>query len=121
VGLAAPQIGEPVRAFVLDVSGHPKATTSHGLVVVFDPVVLEESGEALGREGCLSVPHLTADVRRATRIVVAGMNPDGRRLVLSMEGFEARAALHEIDHLDGALILDRVASADALFPRRVYL
>jgi len=121
VGLAAPQIGEPVRAFSLDVTGHRKTTSSNGLVVLFDPELLESEGEGLAREGCLSVPDLTADVRRARRIALAGLDPDGRRRVLRMDGFEARAALHELDHLDGVLILDRVDSASALFPRRVYL
>ena len=67
------------------------------------------------------MPDLTADVRRALGIVLAGLDPDGHRRVLRMDGFEARAALHELDHLDGVLILDRVDSASALFPRRVYL
>ncbi|HXF56941.1 MAG TPA: peptide deformylase [Actinomycetota bacterium] len=120
VGLAAPQVGVGLRAFVLDVSGHPRATSSHGLVVLFDPVLLEAHDPEVRREGCLSVPHLTADVRRARRIVVAGTGPDGRRLVYQMEGFEARAALHELDHLDGLLILDRVSSASDLFPRKTY-
>jgi peptide deformylase len=121
VGLAAPQIGEPIRVFALDVTGHPKATSSNGLVVLFDAELLESEGEQMAREGCLSVPDLTADVRRARRIVMAGLDPEGRRRVLAMDGFEARAALHELDHLDGILILDRVDSASALFPRRVYL
>jgi peptide deformylase len=121
VGLAAPQIGEPVRAFALDVAGHPKATTSNGLVILFDPQIVTSEGEATAREGCLSVPDLTADVRRATTIEVTGLDREGRRPVLVMEGFEARAAQHELDHLDGLLILDRVGSASSLFPRRVYL
>src|SRR5437870_3983206 len=99
VGLAAPQIGESVRSFALDVTGHRKATTSHGLVVLFDPELLEAEGSDVGREGCLSVPDFTADVRRAIRIVLAGMDPHGVRSEITMEGFEARAAQHELDHL----------------------
>ena len=120
VGLAAPQIGVSLRAFALDVTGHRRATSSHGLVVLFDPKILEADGSDLRREGCLSVPDLTADVRRAERILVAGTDPDGVRVELETEGFEARAVLHEIDHLDGLLILDRVASPSNLFPRKVY-
>ncbi|HEX2057388.1 MAG TPA: peptide deformylase [Actinomycetota bacterium] len=121
VGLAAPQIGVSRRAFALDVSAHPKATVSHGLVVLFDPVIVESSGRKVGREGCMSVPDLTADVARATSIVVAGTAPDGDRRVVATEGFEARAFQHEIDHLDGVLILDRVASlATDVFRRKVY-
>lgn len=120
VGLAAPQVGESVRAFVLDVSGHPKAATSHGLVVLFDPEVMEAHEPEVMREGCLSVPDLTADVRRARRVVLRGLGLDGRERVYQLEGFEARAAQHEVDHLDGLLILDRVSSDSDLFPRKVY-
>ena len=120
VGLAAPQIGESVRAFVLDVRGHPKAATSNGLVVLFDPVVTEQEGSDVAREGCLSVPDLTADVRRAVSVVVRGTDEEGAERLLTFEGFEARVALHELDHLDGHLILDRVDSPSSLFPRRIY-
>ncbi len=121
VGLAAPQIGVSRRAFALDVSEHPKTTVSHGLVVLFDPVIVESSGRKVGREGCMSVPDLTADVARATSVVVVGTAPDGGRKVIATEGFEARAFQHEIDHLDGMLILDRVASlATDVFRRKVY-
>jgi peptide deformylase len=121
VGLAAPQIGVEVRSFALDVTGHRKARSPNGLVVLFDPELLEADGEKMAREGCLSVPELTADVRRATRIRIAGLTPEGERRELDMEGFEARAAQHELDHLEGLLILDRVDAASSLFPRRVYL
>lgn len=120
VGLAAPQIGLSVRAFCLDVSTHPKAATNHGLVVLFDPEVVEHHGEEVMREGCLSVPDFTANVHRWRELVLQGVDADGGRRVFRMEGFEARAAQHELDHLDGMLILDRLRSADDLFPRRTY-
>ena len=121
VGLAAPQIGVSRRAFAVDVSSHPKTTVCHGLVVMFDPVVLETSGRKVAREGCMSVPDLTANVARATHIVVQGRSPDGDTLVIATEGFEARAFQHEIDHLDGLLVLDRVASLESdVFQRKVY-
>ena len=63
---------------------------------------------------------LTADVRRAVRVVVKGLDPEGVARVYQMEGFEARAVQHEIDHLDGLLILDRVSSSVDVFPRKVY-
>ena len=121
VGLAAPQIGVSRRAFALDVTGHPKTKTCHGLVVVFDPVLLESSGRELGREGCMSVPDLTANVVRAKRVVVGGRSPEGEEVRFDADAFEARALQHELDHLDGFLILDRVASlATDVFRRKVY-
>lgn len=121
VGLAAPQIGVPARAIVVDASQHPKTTVSHGLVVLFDPVIVEFGGREVGREGCMSVPDLTANVARATHLVVEGVDPGGKEVVVATEGFEARVFQHEIDHLDGLLILDRVASPSTdIFKRRVY-
>ena len=121
MGLAAPQIGVSKRAFALDVSGHPKTKVCHGPVVMFDPVVVETAGRKVGREGCMSVPDLTADVPRATEIVVQGRTPEGSQMIVVTSGFEARAFQHEIDHLDGVLILDRVASlATDVFRRKVY-
>ena len=121
VGLAAPQIGISQRVIAVDVSSHPKAILSHGLVVMADPVVTEVEGREIGREGCMSVPDLTANVARAERIVVSGVGPEGNPLVIATEGFEARAFQHEIDHVDGFVILDRVASlATDVFRRRVY-
>jgi peptide deformylase len=68
----------------------------------------------------MSVPDLTGDVPRATRLVVRGLAPDGTDRVLQVDAFEARAFLHELDHLDGLLFLDRVVAAGAVFPRKVY-
>jgi len=116
VGLAAPQLGERVRVVVVDVRGHPKAETDNGLLVLANPRVVSAEGSEVAREGCLSIPDLTANVRRATSIVVE--HAEGR---LVSEGFEARCVLHEIDHLDGVLFLDRVESlVDDVFRRRSY-
>lgn len=121
VGLAAPQIGVSRRAFSLDVSIHPRGTPNHGEFVLFDPELLFDEGSELRREGCLSVPDYTADVRRALRVVVRGTDATGRERVIDTEGFEARALQHELDHLDGVLILDRVASVRTdVFRRKTY-
>lgn len=121
VGLAAPQIGVPRRAFSLDVSLHPKGSPNHGEFVLFDPELLLSEGSELRREGCLSVPDYTADVRRAVRVVVRGTDAAGAERVITAEGFEARALQHELDHLDGRLILDRVASVRTdVFRRKTY-
>jgi len=120
VGLAAPQIGVARRAFVVDVSGHKKAASCHGEFVLFDPELLSADGPELAREGCMSVPDLTVDVLRPTRVTVVGTAPDGERIVIEADAFEARAVLHEIDHLDGFVILDRAAGPHAVFARKVY-
>ncbi|MDP9403800.1 MAG: peptide deformylase [Actinomycetota bacterium] len=120
VGLAAPQIGVSLRAFVIDVSGHRKARSCHGEVVLLDPEVLVAQDPVHGREGCMSVPDLTGEVARATTLVVRGLTLEGEERVLRVDAFEARAVQHEIDHLDGLLFLDRVSSADAVFRRKVY-
>src|SRR5438270_8841274 len=73
VGLAATQIGVALRAFAVDVSGHRKARSCHGEVVLFNPELLVASDPAVAREGCMSVPDLTGDVGRATSVVVRGI------------------------------------------------
>jgi peptide deformylase len=114
VGIAAPQIGELVRVAVVDCTGHPKAPGAHGELVLVNPVIVAASGSEVGREGCLSIPELTGNVRRATAITV-----EADDLRLEAEGFEARAIQHEIDHLDGLLFLDRVESpATDVFRRK---
>lgn len=119
VGIAAPQVGELWRLAYVDCTGHRKAPDAQGPIWLIDPALREAEGDELGREGCLSLPEITANVRRATRIVVETTGLDGRRSSVEARGFEARAILHEMDHLDGILILDRVASlALDVFPRR---
>jgi peptide deformylase len=110
VGLAAPQLGDEVRIVAVDVSEHPRATRHHGLLVLVNPVIRLSSGSEIAREGCLSIPDLTANVKRATEVLVEASDPEGETRAIEAEGFEARALQHEIDHLDGILFLDRVAS-----------
>ena len=84
-------------------------------------MIVESSGREVGREGCMSVPDLTAKVVRAQGVVVRGIDPDGKDRIIATDGFEARALQHEIDHLDGLLILDRVASLSTdVFRRQTY-
>jgi len=131
VGIAAPQIAEEVRITVVDCSGHPKAQDSnHGLMVLVNPVIVAAHGAEVGREGCLSIPHLTANVRRATDVTVHALDAaaliDGSAAAPSevrfdSSGFEARCMQHEIDHLDGILFLDRVDSLSRdVFRRKTY-
>lgn len=116
VGLAAPQIDEPVRVIAVDVSEHPRAETSNGELVLANPRVVSSEGSVVMREGCLSIPDLTANVRRPASVVIE--HAEGS---LTSEGFEARCLLHELDHLDGILFLDRVESlVDDVFRRKSY-
>jgi peptide deformylase len=122
VGLAAPQVGVGVRLFVVDVTGHPKTVTNHGAFVLANAEIVEASRWRPGREGCMSVPDLTGDVKRATRIVVNGELPGtGMKVTVTTDAFEARALQHEIDHCAGKLFLDRVSGAHAVYPRQTYL
>ncbi len=121
VGLAAQQIGVAARVLTVDVRNHPKTRTCHGLFVLCNAEIVAASQWQKGREGCLSVPDLTGDVKRAGRLVVTGQLPGtGRPVTLTTDAFEARALQHEIDHCAGTLFLDRVAGPHAVFARKVY-
>jgi peptide deformylase len=122
VGLAAPQVGVGARMLAVDVSAHPRTRDHHGTFVLCNAEVVEASRNERAREGCLSIPDLTGDVRRATRLVVRGQLPgSGAEVTLTASAFEARALQHEIDHCAGLLFLDRVAGAHAIHARQTYL
>jgi peptide deformylase len=121
VGLAAPQIGESVRMIIVDVSLHPKGDSSAREILLVNPRVVFATGSEVAREGCLSVPEFTADVRRAAEVVVEGLTYTGEPWTIEASDFEARALQHEIDHLDGLLFLDRVESLSRdVFRRKTY-
>lgn len=122
VGVAAPQIGVTLRVCVVDVSGsrHGK-DNNHGQLCMINPEIVARSGNAIMREGCMSVPDYTGDVERATGITVRFSEPDGSERTIEATGFEAVAIQHEMDHLDGILFLDRVVSLKTgLFRRKNY-
>lgn len=122
VGLAAPQVGRGVKVFCVDVSEHPKTRDHHGTFVLCNAEVVESSRNEKAREGCMSVPDFTGDVKRASRVLVRGQLPGtGEEVELRANAFEARALQHEIDHCEGLLFLDRVAGAQAIHPRKTYL
>lgn len=105
VGLAAPQVGVPLRVFVADPS---VGRNADDLVVLVNPAVVEEEGVQSEEEGCLSVPGFAATVRRPSRLVVRGLDRDGEPIEVEGTGLLARALQHELDHLDGSLFLDRL-------------
>lgn len=120
VGIAAPQVGRHQRIVIVDVSRRPK-TSSHGHLVLVNPEIVHWEGFEMGREGCLSVPDYTGNVIRATRLRLKARDPTGVQREYEMDGFEARAVQHELDHLDGLLFVDRVVSRRTdLYRRKVY-
>lgn len=122
VGLAAPQVGAGVKVFCVDVSEHPKTRTHHGTYVLCNAELVESSRNQKAREGCMSAPDFTGDVKRASLVTVKGQLPGtGEWVTLRADAFEARCLQHEMDHCDGYLFLDRVAGAHAIYQRQTYL
>jgi len=121
VGIAAPQVGYFQRIAIVDVSNTRKPVPNHGYMILINPEITHWDGFEMGREGCLSVPDFTGNVIRATQIKIKAQDPWGEPLEYEMEGYEARAVQHELDHLDGMLFTDRVVSRRTdLFQRKVY-
>ena len=120
VGIAAPQVGRFERIVIIDVSSKPDIP-NHGKLILINPKIVSKQGSVVGREGCLSVPDYTGNVMRAEALTLQALNLVGKTVNYQMEGFEARAISHEIDHLDGVLFLDRLVSRrNSLFRRKVY-
>jgi len=101
VGLAAPQVGVLQRIIVI----HPEGMKPTALI---NPKIIKLEGEQIGQEGCLSIPGLYGDVKRAFYVEVEALDRRGRELIYELEGMPARIAQHEIDHLDGVLFIDKV-------------
>jgi peptide deformylase len=121
VGIAATQVGRLQRIVIVDCANTRKPVPNQGRLVLVNPEITEWDGFELGREGCLSVPDYTGNVIRAERIKLKAQDPFGLSLEYEMEGFEARAVQHEVDHLDGTLFVDRLVSRRTdLFQRKVY-
>lgn len=120
VGIAAPQIGALQRMVAVDATGHRKARSCHGELILIDPVITWRRGNVRMREGCLSIPDFTGDVRRSEEIEVEARTLTGDLVRIRCDAYEARIILHELDHLDGILFLDRVASAAHVYPRKTY-
>jgi len=120
VGIAACQIGEMARVAIVDTSGHRKfGAQSRGKMILVNPCITAQNGERLGREGCLSLPDFTANVRRAMAVTLSYQDENGEARAIHATDFEAVAIQHEVDHLDGILFLDRVANLNTdVFPRK---
>jgi len=99
-GLAAPQVGVGKRVFVYDIDDEP--------IVVINPVIAESRGEWTYLEGCLSVPGLSWEITRPKEVLLTGYDLDGNELQIEADELEARVFQHELDHLDGVLLLDHL-------------
>src|SRR6185369_4635424 len=108
IGLAATQVGEPLRNIVLDVHDKEEGPGKNLLKLV-NPVITEREGLITFEEGCLSVPDYTAEVKRAERIVLKAWTPDEKEIAIEADGLLAIALQHELDHLDGKLFIDRIS------------
>ncbi|MES0350418.1 MAG: peptide deformylase, partial [Desulfobacteria bacterium] len=116
VGLASNQVGEPCRIILCDTSAKDEP---HDLVVLINPEIVETDGLVVYEEGCLSVIDYTADVKRAERVTVKGLDREGNPVLLKKEGLPAIVLQHEIDHLDGMLFIDRISTLKReLYKRR---
>lgn len=117
IGLAAPQVGIPLRIMVVDVSAKEKGP---GLIVLINPVIISSEGEIEEEEGCLSIPDFKAKIKRAEEVIVRGLNRKEEEIQIKGRGLLARALQHEVDHLDGTLIIDRVSPIKReIFKRRL--
>ena len=106
IGLAAPQVGELKRVIVVDISSgeHPEE-----LVVLINPELEAQEGSVVNEEGCLSFPDITLEIERPQWVKVRGLRPEGGKVELEAEGLLACALFHEIDHLNGVLIINRAS------------
>ena len=107
VGLAAPQVGISSRLFVMDCTNGKDPSRKFTFV---NPVIEIIEGSETGEEGCLSVPGFSFDIKRPTRVVVHGSDASGQPLSLEAAGLEARCVCHEVDHLDGRLLISRISA-----------
>ena len=118
VGLAATQVGVPLRVFVIDLSVGRRAAD---LIVMVNPVFVERDGMQLEEEGCLSVPGFNATVVRPARAVVRGLDRSGSEQTIEGRELLARAFQHEMDHLDGTVFIDRLRGIKKdLIVRRIH-
>lgn len=117
VGLAANQVGVSKQVAVIDVSSREEESS---LIVLVNPEIVHREGETASEEGCLSIPDYTTIVKRAERVKVRCLDRRGNRIEIEADGLLARALQHEIDHLDGFLLIDRIGRIKREFFRKRY-
>jgi len=107
VGLAAPQVGRSIRIFVVDPFWF-KENGEKNPVVLINPEFIEFEGRINSEEGCLSLPDVYENVSRAKKVIIKGLNPEGKEIKIETDGLFARSLQHEYDHLEGILFIDKV-------------
>ena len=107
IGLAAPQIGQPIQLAIIDLSMGEKPEEH---MILINPQITESEGSETEEEGCLSVPGFLLPINRKTKIFLKAIDLDGNEINQEFEGYKARVIQHEIDHLNGVLIVDRISS-----------
>jgi peptide deformylase len=117
IGLAAPQVGVSKRLAVIDLSTDEN---KFPLLVIINPVIAQKEGIIEFEEGCLSIPEYRVKVKRSEKVTVNCLDHEGREQVIEADGLLAIALQHEIDHLDGKLLLDRVSPIKRAFFKKRY-
>jgi peptide deformylase len=107
-GLAAPQVGVPLRVAVIELP-------EHGLITLINPEIVKKEGERIVQEGCLSIPGYFGEIKRAVTVKVKAQNRHGKQFRLKAQGLLAQALEQEIEHLDGVLYIDHLESTEKLF------
>lgn len=117
IGLAAPQVGVSKRIIVVDTSPRQE---NQSLIVLINPEIINYEGEIISEEGCLSVPGFITRLQRKQKVFVKGLDKNGKEIEIEAEGLLARALQHEIDHLEGILLIDRISPLKRELFRRKY-
>lgn len=118
IGLAAPQVGISQRLVVLDLSTREE---EHPVLVLINPEIIEADGIVESEEGCLSIPECLMTIKRAEKVKVRATDRDGNTVEIEAEGLLARALQHELDHLDGVVLFDRLSAVKREFVKKRYL
>ncbi|MFH1025616.1 MAG: peptide deformylase [Nitrospirota bacterium] len=117
VGLAANQVGIPQKLCIIDLSLREDKAS---LIVLINPLIVERDGSVEAEEGCLSIPGYLTSIKRAEKVFVKGVNREGKDVAIEAEGLLARAIQHELDHLEGLLLIDRMSPIKREFFKRRY-
>ncbi|MEK6700536.1 MAG: peptide deformylase [Nitrospirota bacterium] len=120
VGLAANQVGVPLQLAVIDLSTREEQESRHPLLVLINPEILSTQGSVIAEEGCLSLPEYAEKIKRAAKVTVRAQDRRGKPFKIEADGLMAKALQHEIDHLNGLLLIDRLSTLKKDIFKRKY-